>query len=323
VPQRLRRAAEGLAPGVLVYVLWSAMVRHAGMAVRIVHLDHEPLATVRRFVGAASSFLAPSYLGEGPIATAGRVGLKGALIVGVIALAVRVGRSGAPRVASATLSVAAGVLAAGVGALLLVARLLESSVAFYDRMLSPVHALLAVAIVAAVAAWWPLATRAARAAAVVLGVAWLVTSGGASARLVAEARTHGLDHTHIGAETSPMWAWVRDSAVGPIYTNDPADVYFQTGRPSRSLPWVMTQDSVRALCGALSRRPGPIVWVKDYTANGLVYPELVRVAATLARVEQSVPVHAVARFPDGVVWLPDSSLAGDPRCAVQSSLPPR
>jgi hypothetical protein len=188
-------------------------------------------------------------------------------------------------------------------------------------MLAPVHALLAVALIAALAAWWNGATGTARRAAGALVGAWLLVSAGTSVRLIREARTQGLDHTRFDGSISPVWRWVRDSAAGrALYTNDPAEVYFQTGRPSRSLPWVMTADSVRAVCGALAQRPGVIVWMVGYTAEGLVYPELVDVAVTPQRLERAVPLHAVARFPDAVVWAPDSSLAGDPRCAVQSLL---
>jgi hypothetical protein len=322
---RVRRALEGLVPGVLVYLAWSTAVRRAGGAVRLIHLDRDPVGTVRRFIGSALSWLAPSYVGEGHAADALRVGLKAALLVAIVALVVVLARRRPrdSRPEAFSVASAAAMLAVGVGGLLLVARLLESSVAFYDRMLSPVHALLTVALVAALAAWWSGATSAARRTAALLTSAWFVASAATSARLVHEARTHGLDHTKIGVAPSPMWQWLLTSAPpGPLYTNDPAEVYFQTGRPSRSLPWVMTPDSVRALCTALTRRPGLVVWVVGYTADGLVYPELVRVAATPDRVVRAVPLHSVAQFPDGFVWAPDSSLAGDPRCAVRYSSPP-
>jgi hypothetical protein len=312
---RVRRAVIGVAPGVIVYVLWSA-----GRSVRVIHLDRQPAATVRRFAGSAMSWLAPSYVGEGRWADMARLGLKGVLVIAIVALVVALVKS-PRRSAALTVATAAAILAGGVGGLLLVARLLESSVAFYDRMLAPVHALLTVALIAALAAWWEGASGTGRRIAGGLVCAWLLVSAGTSVRLIREARAQGLDHTRIGMAPSPVWAWVRDSAAGrPLYTNDPAEVYFQTGRPSRGLPWVMTADSVRAVCAALARRPGLIVWVVGYTAEGLVYPELVDVAVTPARLERAVPLHVVARFRDAMVWAPDSSLAGDPRCAVQSLL---
>jgi hypothetical protein len=322
---RLRRALEGIAPGVLVYLAWSSAVRRGGGTVRLVHLDRDPVGTVRRFIGSALSWLAPSYIGESRAADAFRIGLKAALLVAIVALIAvlakrrpRDSRPAAPSVASA-----AAMLAVGIGGLLLVARLLESSVAFYDRMLSPVHALLTVALVAGLAVWWGGAAPAPRRVAALLTFAWCVASAATSARLVHEARTRGLDHTRIGAAPSPVWQWLHTTAPGgPLYTNDPADVYFQTGRPSRSLPWVMTPESVRALCTALTLRPGLVVWVVGYTAEGLVYPELVRVATTPDRLVGAVPLHPVAQFADGIVWAPDSSLASDPRCVAQLSSQP-
>jgi hypothetical protein len=198
-----------------------------------------------------------------------------------------------------------------------VARLLESGVTFYDRVLAPVHALLDVAIVAALAAWWPTASRATRLMATGIVAAWITWSTAISVRLAHEIVTRGVDHTVVGRAPSPLWTWVRDSGrTASIYTNDPADVYFETHRPSRFLPWVMTSDSARALCEALSVRPGIIVWAAGYTGEGLVYPELVPRLTTPATLVRAVPLRQVAQFPDGVVWVRDSSLAGDSRCVA-------
>ncbi|HWZ57752.1 MAG TPA: hypothetical protein VNW46_02155 [Gemmatimonadaceae bacterium] len=317
VVARLRRAAVAGTPGVAAYLVWTAVVRHGGAAVRHVHLDHHPLLAARRALGSTFAWLAPGFVGEDHHVELARVALKAALLIGLAALVVALGRRPARGRPSPSLSVAsaATLLATSIVALMLFARVMESGVSFYDRVLAPAHALLDVAIVAALASWWSDATRPARAVAMMAVGAWLAWSMALSVRMAHEITTHGIDHTVVGASPSPLWAWVGDAGrAGPIYSNDPADVYFETHRASRYLPWVMTPDSARALCQALARRPGLVVWVSAYTGEGLVYPELVPRLTTPATLTRAVPLHPVARFPDGIVWAPDSSLAGDPRC---------
>jgi hypothetical protein len=320
VAVRVRRAATGMAPGVVVYVAWSAIVRHAGAAVRQVHLDHHVLAAARMAVSSTFTWLGPGYLGEPHGVVIARVVLKLVTLVALAALVVTLARRPprtTPATPATTLAAAASVLALSLVALMFVARLLESGVTFYDRVLAPVHALLDVAIVAALAAWWPTASRATRLIATGIVAAWITWSTAISIRLAHEIITRGVDHTVVGRAPSPLWTWVRDSGrTAPIYTNDPADVYFETHRPSRFLPWVMTSDSARALCEALAVRPGIIVWAAGYTGEGLVYPELVPRLTTPATLVRAVPLRQVAQFPDGVVWVSDSSLAGDSRCVA-------
>jgi len=333
ISRRLRRAAIGAAPGIAAYGIWSAIVRRSGTAVRLLHPDQRPAASIRRFIGATEAWLAPGLFGESHRTMLVRVGIKGVVATAIVALLVSLGVSRArgrrvvpgadasvaddPSGDAGKVALAAAILAAGVGGLILVARLLESSVTLYDRMLSPVHALLDVALVAALAAWWTAERRAdwSRALAVGTLVLWAGASASISAQVIYEARTVGLEHAAVDVRRSPLWTWVRDSGGGrPLYSNDFADVYLQTGRPSHFLPWIVTDDSVHALCAALARRPGLVVWVTAYVADELLYPELAPLAMTPTRLPRLVPLREVARFPDGVIWTPDSALSRDPRC---------
>jgi hypothetical protein len=306
---RARRAVIAVIPGVVVYLAWSAHVRSSGEAVRTLHLEHDPFGAIRRFAGATFAWLAPEEFH-------GSLVLKVVLLALIVTLLIRVTAEPARRVTRA-----ASLLAFGLGALLITARLLESSVAFYDRMLSPVHVLLDIAIVAALAAWSttkPSAT--ARAVAATAVCAWFAASGTASWHVIQEARTAGLDHAGPNIRQSPLWHWVRDSAPpGALYTNDPADVYFVTRRPSRSVPWVATDDSLRALCDAMRRRPGYLVWFNRYRAAGLVYEELLPYTTTPERLERTLPLRAVARFSDGEVWTIDPSSTGTSVCGSPHS----
>jgi hypothetical protein len=315
---RARRVLIAIIPGAVVYLAWSAHVRSSGETVRTLHLEHDPVGAIRRFASATFAWLAPDEFRGSSL-------LKVALFALLIVLAVRVVQSRkqnnitaepARRVAGAAL-----LLAFGLSTLLVTARLLESSVAFYDRMLSPVHLLLDVAIVSGLAAWSMTRTSVtARALAATAVCAWFAASGTASWHVVREARTAGLEHAGPNVRLSPLWHWVRDSAPpGALYTNDPADVYFVTRRPSRSVPWVATDDSLRALCDAMRRRPGYLVWFNRYRANGLVYDELLPYTTTPERLERTLPLRAVARFSDGEVWTINPSTSGTTACGSPQS----
>jgi hypothetical protein len=193
--------------------------------------------------------------------------------------------------------------------LLLVAQLLQGNVELSDRMFSPVHAVLDIGVVAALAAWWPWSRRHAIALAA-LGV-WVLVSVRAVGTLVYVARTEGFYHAKLQVVRSSLWTWVRDSAQGnaaaaqgstaALYSNDVADVYFSTHRPSRAMPWIVDPDTARALATALARQPSLVIWASGYTES-VIFPELRPIAATPERLEALLRLKRRAVFPEGIVW---------------------
>jgi len=283
--ERIGRGLLAALPGVLVYLAWSIHVRHSGAVVVHPHPDHFPLTTMRRFVGASLAWLAPESAGG---MRAGRAILKGLLLVGGIWLVVRQWASPVVR--------AAVVIAATSAGLLLASQLLQANVEMSDRMFSPVHAMLDIAIVTALALAWRPAMGLALAA-------WAAGTIPATVGVIRGARTEGRYHARREIVDSPLWQWVRDSTPtrpAALYSNDVADIYFATHRPSRSMPWIMTADSARRFL-ASCRQPALIVWASGYTES-VIYPELLGVAATPARLEAALLLRRVATFPTGVVW---------------------
>ena len=241
-----------------------------------------------------------SWLGPDPVgvtvgaARFARAGLKIVLSGGVIWVLIREWDN---RIVRA--SVLLGTACAG---LLLVAELLQGNVELSDRMFSPVHAVLDVGIIAALASWWPWSRRHTIALAA-LGI-WGLASVRAVARLVDVARTEGFYHARLTVVQSPLWTWVRDSARTlpvALYSNDVADIYFATHRPSRAMPWIVDADTARALDSALGRQPALVIWASGYTES-VIFPELRSVAATPERLEALLPLRRRAVFSEGIVW---------------------
>lgn len=299
--ERIRRATLAALPGILVWLAWTLFLRTHGTEARQLHIDPNPLDSLRQLVGATLSWLAPDTVGsDGTTHRPQRAILKLILTVGIIWVVARQwhGQNDATRRtiwASALLVVALiGMLAA--------ADYFNRASTFYDRVFSPVHALLDLGIIATLVLWWRTSRR--HAIGVAALIAWGAVSAKASADVVHVGRTVGFYHSSVDITDAPLWRWVRDSArTRPLalFSNDNADMYFMTHRPSRSLPLVFDADTARALAAALGRQPALIVWASGYTES-VIFPELLSQAATPERLEAALPLKRVAVFPQGIVW---------------------
>jgi hypothetical protein len=299
--ERIRRATLAVLPGVLVWLAWTAFLRTHGTEARQLNIDPNPLDSARQLVGATLAWLAPDTVGsDGATHRPQRAILKLLLSVGLIWVVARQwrGQSDATRrtVWASTL------LVASLLAMLAAADYFNRASTFYDRVFSPVHALLDIGAIAAIALWWRTTRR--HAVAIASLIAWGAVSSKATADVVHVGRTVGFYHSSRDIVEAPLWRWVRDSArTRPmaLYTNDNADVYFTTHRPARWMPLVVDADTARALAAALGRQPALIVWAAGYTES-VVFPELLPQAATPERLEALLPLRRVAVFPQGIVW---------------------
>ena len=317
---RARRAAVAIAPGLVAQELWSAYARWTGASMRPIHLDHQVGSAVRALLGSTAAWLAP-WDGS-PVA---RSGLK--IVLG-IAIAAGLGaelrawtaarwESGRPTTAgigagdpwtsigspAGRLLAASMLLACCHVAALIAARLIYSDVSLYDRVLAPVHYLADVAVVTLVGCQWEGLAAPVRAVVAALGTAWAVGSAAMTSTALRTAVTVGLDHANLAERASPTMRWLRTNGGGqPIYTNEPAKIYFQLHRDSRGLPWVLDADTVRALDRVLRARPGLVVWFWGGTAASYVAADLLPRASTPAKLEAALPLRVRAHFDDGVVW---------------------
>lgn len=329
--RRVRRVAIAVGPGLVAGELWRVYIRWAGGAARPLHVDHQVGSALRQLAGATAAWLAPWDLGTGSswIARSQQAGFKlvfsaaiaAALIAEIRAQVVSrrampdtvasAGPAGATDSPPATRLLAASVLLAACHvAALLAARLLYSDVAFYDRVLAPVHYLVGVAVVTLIASQWTGAPAAVRWVLPAIGLAWVVGSAATTTQLLQIATVVGLDHANLGERRGPTIQWLRaNGSGGPIYTNEPAKIFFHLNRDSRSLPWILDADTVQTLERALRARPGFVVWFTGGTAASYVAPDLLPRASTPAKLQAALPLREVARGTDGVVWELDPSVA--------------
>jgi hypothetical protein len=316
---RVQRAVVAVLPGLAVATAWRTYFRWAGGIARPVHADHQVGAALRQLLGATAAWLAPwdfGGTGSGRMAHGAQAGFKlvfGAAIVALLAREMRAARRGETRnggaggevagTPDARLVAACVLLTACHLAALMAARLLYSDVAFYDRVLAPVHYLMAVGVIALVASRWQAVSPPLRAGLAALAVVWLLGAATATTRLVRTATTVGLDHANTSERQGATISWLRANGAGvPIYTNEPAKIFYHLGRDSRGLPWILDADTVRALERALRARPGMVVWFTGGTAASYVAPDLLPRASTPAKLEGALPLRVVSRGGDGIVW---------------------
>lgn len=315
--QRVRRALAAGGPGVVAYAAWGWIVRRSGGTITSAIVDHQISPILRALIGASGAWLAPFTSGSTWLHLAIKVAIVG-LAAGAIVLTMAArprtsvgameGSSDSARWTADVrqLIVAAGLLAACHLAVLLVARVVTSSVEFSSRTFAPVHYLFTVMGVTAIGATW-MASRRAGALALAAGVVWLGAGVVATGQLLRESRTVGLDHARADERASPTIAWLRAHSTNvPIYTNEPAKVYFHLHRVARSLPWIVAPDTLERLRQILRRRPGYVVWFAGGQASAYVAAPLLPYAMSFGTLSTRVGLTTAARLGDGVVLVPDT-----------------
>jgi hypothetical protein len=317
--RRLGRLVLAAGPGIGAYAGWVAFARARGGAIQQVIWDPDVGGILRRLIGATEAWLAPFATGPAWV----RVAIKLVIVALAVGAAITAARSrpttrpeghgsiarreAESRTGARDLVVAACIFVACHLAVLFTARLVDASVEFTPRTYAPVHYLLTIAAVTSVGAIWMSVPRA-RLLAMAAAGTWLVASATATVQLLQYSRTVGLDHARPEERDSPTLAWLRvHGNARPIYTNEPAKIYFHVHRQSRSLPWVVTGDTLHHLNDALRERPGYVVWFLAGRAADFVPPPMLPQAMSAEKLQASVALAKVAEFPDGLIWLPDSA----------------
>jgi hypothetical protein len=315
--QRARRALAAGGPGIVAYVAWGWAVRHSGGTMTSAVVDHRVGIIARAFVGAAAAWLAPSTTGAGML----HLGIKLAIVglgAGAVLLAMPARRQSSVRTAEDSsedawraaevrqLMAAAAVLAACHLAVLLGARFVTSKVDFSSRTFAPVHYLFTVMGVTAIGLVWT-ASRRAGAVALAAGVVWLAAGAVATGQLLRESRTVGIDHARADERASPTIAWLRAHPTAvPIYTNEPAKIYFHLHRLARTLPWIVAPDTLQRLRETLRRQPGYVVWFAEGQPSAYVPAPLMAYAMSFGMLSTEVGLTTAARLGDGVILVADT-----------------
>jgi len=295
-PGRVRRAALAAAPSILIQLAWWLRTAAEQGEVRRLGLRGGLGPTFGELAGTLGAWLAPAvpfpWLAA-PIAAA--VGCFGLVVM------LKVGRAdggtGPERpVAPRRVLSAAALLMSCYAALVLFSRLLvDRTIPFDERILSPFIVLAEVAVATAFGAAWRHWRRGERLAVALVWALWLAGSARATVAAVRDALDGGWGYASDEWRSSRLGEWLRTEARGSaIFSNNTATGYFVTGRPTRDVPETLDEDSVAAFGRVLRERRGVLVR----------FPFDLREGASPDSLANRLGLIEMARFADGVVWRP-------------------
>jgi hypothetical protein len=139
--------------------------------------------------------------------------------------------------------------------------------------------------------------RAWRAVTVAVFALWLTGSLVLSVNEARDVITYGWGFESSDWQGTPLQRWIAEAGIGhPLFTNNPATLYFLAHRPSRTVP--EDEDGIPAFGEVLARSGGVLVGFAD-ELEPVVPPD------TLAR---RLGLVMLARFPNGTVWGPSPPL---------------
>jgi hypothetical protein len=295
--ERLRRAAEAAAPGLLLHGAWLLREAAESGQVRSFGLRGQLGPAVRQLGLTLDAWLAPlvPWVWAAALLAVAIAALAGALVLA----ALRAADGPAPRPGAATARrfvSAAGLLAACYAALVLWSRLfVDETIPFDERLLSPFILLVQLAAVAALGVRWPAWRRPRRAAAAALVVLWAAASAGATVRAVSDALDGGWGYASDDWRVSPLARWLRTAGSGAaIFSDNPATVFALTHRPSRNVPRDLAPDSLAEFARAFRERPAVLVR----------FPFDLDPGAPPDSIAKRLGLREIATFPDGAVWGP-------------------
>jgi hypothetical protein len=288
-PGTLRRragsAALALLPTAVVQLAWalrthaeSAKVRTFGLKSGLGSTFHEGWLTL-------TGWLAP---GVAPTVLGAAVALA---VLAVVAVAVWKAARRERAFFAAT-----GLAAACYAGLVLASRLFaDEAIPLDERLLSPLFLFVSLGGAVAGGLSWQGARPAARTAGALAAAAWLAASGWRTGVTVYEAREGGWGYAAESWRQSALVRWLRSEGAGYVlFSDNPADVWFATGRRSWKLPETADSDSAAAFGAALRRRHGVMV--------GFTNP--LETMAPPGALAARLGLREMARFDDGVVWGP-------------------
>jgi hypothetical protein len=283
--RRIGSAALALLPTAVVQIAWTLRAHAESAKVRTFGLKSGFGPTFHEGWDTLTGWLAP---GVAPALLRGAVALA---VLSVVAVAVwRSARR------ERAFFAATGLAAVCYAGLVLLSRLFaDERIPLDERLLSPLALFVALGVAVAAGLLWRGARPAARGAGALAVAAWLAASAWRTGVTVYEAREGGWGYAAESWRQSALVRWLRsDGAAYALFSDNPANVWFATGRRSWKLPETADADSAAVLGAALRRRHGVMVGFTNPLETMARPGEL---AARLGLREQ-------ARFDDGVVWGP-------------------
>jgi hypothetical protein len=285
--RRVGAAVLAGAPTALVHLAWALRTRAESGQVRSFGLKGGLGPTLHEGWDTLTAWLAP---GIGPPVARVAIAL---LVLGLAALVI-----GTAARRARGFFTALGLAAVCYVGLVLFSRLFaDEAIPLDERLLSPLFLFVSVGVAAAAGLLWRDARRAPRSACAVVCMLWLAASGWRTVVTVREARDGGWGYAGEDWRESDLVRWLRTEGAGhALFTNNPADVWFATGRFSWILPEAVDAETVAAFGAVLRDRDGLVV--------GFVNP--LEPMASPDELAGRLALPVIARFDGGVVWGPKS-----------------
>lgn len=296
---RLRRAAAAAVPGIALQALWVLRTDLEGGDTPHTSLDFYGglWHTVRGGLGTVCGWLVPA-VSPGPA--------RNAIALVIAALLVALWRSAVrPRPAAPSgprrLLAAVGLVVACYVAVMVYSRLMVGrDIEFDARILTPVFVLAAAGVAVAVGACWQSWTGVSRLVTGALVAGWLALALRADTAAIGAQLEAGYGYEAPDWQASDFARWLRSEGGGKrfqFFTNDPAAVFFLTGRPARLLPDGLDAETVRAFADVIRARHGAVLGFES-AFDPVAPPE--SLAARLG-------LREAIRFDYGVAWIPADS----------------
>ena len=260
---RLKRAVFAGIPAVILQGAW--LVRERVVEART------PFATVGTFGGVAGAVgqgigRIGAWLVPSPILPDSLIPLAVLAMLAVLWLVHRTISVRVPQIGMLERWLLAILLFSGVyaGILLFSRTFVGGEIEFDDRILSPLYICGGAAVGTMVGYLWDGWTVRGRWAAGGILAAWMAAAVVVDIGQVRSLRTDGYGYEGADWQKTDFAQWLR--TVGSkydIYSNDPAAIYFLTGRPSRMLPETLAPDSVARFRAVFDKHPSLLVGFQD------------------------------------------------------------
>jgi len=163
------------------------------------------------------------------------------------------------------------------GILLFSRAFVGGEIEFDDRILSPLYLCGGAAVGTMIGSLWAGWGVPGRWAAGGVLAAWIAAAAVVDVGQVRTLRTDGYGYEGVDWQRTDFAQWLRTRGASyEIYSNDPAAIYFLTGRPSRMLPETLAPDSVTRFRSVFDRRPALLVGFQDDYRESASPPVLAR-----------------------------------------------
>ena len=260
---RLKRAVLAGIPAVLLQGAWLARERLVEA--------RTPFATVGHFAGVAGTvgqgierigaWLVPSAVLPTSLIPLAVLAMIAVFWLVHRTISVRVPQIGALELWLLSLLLFSAIYA---GILLFSRTFVGGEIEFDDRILSPLYICGGAAVATMIGYLWDGWTVRGRWAAGGLLAAWIAAAVVVDVGQVRTLRAEGYGYEGTDWQKTDFARWLRTvGAKYEIYSNDPAAIYFLTGRPARMLPETLAPDSVARFRAVFDRHPSLLVGFQD------------------------------------------------------------